>query len=172
MGALVSAPHHARHHGQSEKDRLAEGEAMLRDRNAGMAPSEMLGKYGVSKATLYRRLDAAISARIAPTVDAYREQQNALLDDIMAKWTQQVGAAEMMIREGTIRESRVLVQQGIGIHAQALTGMLRVAERRSRLMGTDAPVRAEVVVTDATPNIDARVAALAEEIRSQAEAVA
>lgn len=149
-----------------EAARISEGEAILRDRNRGVPASEMMSKYGISRATLYRRIDEAIAARIVPTVDAYREQQNAALDDLVRRWEQQLDTAEEFVRQGAVNESASAIERGMKMRAEALTGLLRVQERRSRLMGTDAPVRAEVTVTDATPNIDARVAALAEEIKS------
>lgn len=157
----------ARHSGKSGGDRLAEGEAMLRDRALGMQPSEMCAKYGVSKATLYRRLDEAVKARLAPTVDAYREEQNRLLDDLMHRWQQQAEAADAMIHEGTIAESWTLVDRGMTKRAEALLGMLRVSERRSKLNGLDAPVKVDATVTHTTP-IDTAVADLARQVRERA----
>lgn len=168
MGDVVHVAAGKTRDGKTGKDRLVEGEGILRDRNKGMPISEMCAKYGLSRATVFRRIDEAIAARVVPTVDAYREQQNAVLDDLVRRWEQQVDAADEMVRQGTVVESMALVERGMKMRAEALVGILRVAERRSRLMGTDAPVRAEVTVTDGTPSIDARVAALAEEIKAQA----
>jgi hypothetical protein len=153
--------------GKGPQDRLAEGEAILRDRALGMQASEMCAKYGISRATLYRRLDDAVKARIAPTVDAYREQQNALLDDLMSKWAQQCDAGEVLIANGTVEENMTRVEQGVRIRAEALNGMLRVSERRAKLNGLDAPVKGEVTVTVTTP-VDAAVAALAAEVEAAA----
>lgn len=153
--------------GQTHRDRLAEGEAILRDRALGLQVSELCSKYDVSVPTLYRRIDDALKARVAPTVDAYREEQNALLDELMHRWEQQAQAAGIMIHEGTVSESHALVDRGMTKHAEALNGMLRVSERRAKLNGLDAPAKAEVTVTMTTP-IDDAVAALVAEVERAA----
>ena len=153
---------------KSKRDRLAEGEQMLRDRALGMLASDLCSKYDVSKATLYRRLDEAVKARLAPTVDAYREQQNALLDDLMQRWEQQANAADVMIERGCEGEGNMsLVERGMQRRGEALAAMLRVSERRAKLNGLDAPVRGDLTVTITTP-IDAAVAALVAEVEEVA----
>jgi hypothetical protein len=137
----------ARRGGKSKNDRLAEGEAMLRDRALGVQVSDLCAKYDVSPATLYRRLDDAVKARIAPTVDAYREEQNRLLDDLMSRWQQQSDAADAMVQAGLIEESMGLVERGMARRSEALNGMLRVSERRSKMNGLDAPVKVDAHVT-------------------------
>lgn len=153
--------------GQGPRDRLAEGEEMLRDRALGLQVSELCAKYGVSRATLYRRLDDAVKARIAPTVDAYRESENRLLDDLMSRWQKSAAAAAVMIEAGTREENMSLVERGMARNEAALMGMLRVHERRSRLNGLDAPVKTDVHLTVSTP-IDDAVAALAAEVEAAA----
>lgn len=153
--------------GKGPRERLAEGEAMLRDKALGMQASELCAKYDVSKATLYRRLDDAVKARLAPTVDAYREEQNALLDNLMSRWEAQAAAGEVMVSQGIAEESMALVDRGMTKRAEALTGMLRVSERRAKLNGLDAPVKTDVHLTVSTP-IDDAVARLAAEVEAAA----
>lgn len=157
----------AQHSGKSAKDRLVEGEEMLRLKSLGAQVSELCERFGVSESTLYRRLDAAVKARIATTVDAYREEQNRLLDDLMQRWEQQLAGADAMIHEGTAKESMALVERGMTKRSEALNSMLRVSERRAKLNGLDAPVKAEVAVTMTSP-IDAAVAALVAEVEAAA----
>jgi hypothetical protein len=155
-----------RHSGKGDKERLAEGEAILRDRSHGMQVSALMEKYGLSEKTVYRRLDDALAARIAPTVDAYREQQNALLDDVAEKWRQQLAGAEAMIEAGTKAENMGAVDRGVARRAEALNGMVRVSERRARLNGLDAPIKVEAHVTHSTP-IDDAVSALVGELEER-----
>ena len=162
---LMHAPGRNRYHGKGPKERLAEGEAMLKDRSYGASVSELCAKYGVSPATLYRRLDDALKARIAPTVDAYRETQNALLDDVLQRWERQRDAAGEMVSAGTTAEDWGLVERGMKLHAEALNGITRTSERRSRLNGLDAPVKADVTVTHTTP-VDAAVEALVAQVEA------
>jgi hypothetical protein len=153
--------------GKSAKDRLIEGEEILRLKSLGHQVSELCDRFDISEATLYRRLDAAVKARIAPTVDAYREEQNRLLDDLMSKWSAQCDAGEVLVAHGATTEDMALVERGAKMRGDALNGMLRVSERRAKLNGLDAPVRAEVSVTVTTP-VDAAVAALAAEVEQVA----
>ena len=62
---------------------LAEAEQMLADYLGGMRQSQLIEKYSVSRPTVQHRRNAALDARIAPTVDQYRDNQNAHLDELM-----------------------------------------------------------------------------------------
>jgi hypothetical protein len=151
--------------GKGSKERLLEGEELLRLKALGWQASALCEKFNVSRATLYRRLDDAVKARLAPTVDAYREEQNRLLDDLMGKWSAQCDAGEVLVAHGATTEDMALVERGAKMRGDALNGMLRVSERRAKLNGLDAPVRAEVSVSVTTP-VDAAVAALAAEVEA------
>jgi hypothetical protein len=170
MGKTIVGPAGKVYDGKGEKERLAEAEAILREFLLGTPVSSLGETFGLSRATIYRRVDEALAARIVPTVDEYRAQQNALLDDLTAKWRQQVDAAEVMLAAATEpgSESVVGIERAMKMRTEALNGLLRVVERRARLNGTDAPVRVEATVTDATPSIDAKVAELAEAIKAKA----
>ncbi len=160
----------ATRHGQTEKDKLAQAEQILVDRlHHGLRPSELMEKYGISKAVLYRRLDAAVHARIAPTVDAYREQQNAALDELVARWERQEKAGEAMIEAGVVAEEWGRVEKGMTMRAQALEAKLRILDRRAKLNGLDAPVKAEVTVT-VNEGVDARIEALLDEMETRENA--
>lgn len=153
--------------GKTDNDRLQEAEAILADRNAGMRVSEMCTKYGVSQATLYRRLDAAIASRLIPTVEAYRERQNALYDDLMAKWTKQLAVADVMAEHAMTTESMADLERAFKMRADALVGCERIAARRDRLNGLEAPVKVEARVTVSSP-VDDAVAALVRDIETAA----
>lgn len=136
----------AQHSGRSEKDRLIEGEQILADKALGVRLSDIMTKYGLSKATVHRRIDEAVKARLAVTVDAYREQQNALLDDMAVKWQGQINMGEELFRQGTLTENMIMIDRGVDIRERGLVGLLRVVERRSKLNGLDAPVRVDAVI--------------------------
>ena len=72
-----------------------------------------------------------------------------------------------MIEAGTKAENMGVVDKGIGRRAEALNGMTRVAERRARLMGLDAPVKVEAHVTHSSP-IDDAVSALVGQLEEAA----
>lgn len=153
------------HHGKSQKGREAEAERILRDYVRGTPVRELCDIYELSRPTIHRRIDQAIKLRVAPTVDAHREQQNALLDDLMQRWSAQCDAADAIVAEGSRTESMSLVERGMTKRAEALNGMLRVVERRAKLNGLDAPTRVEATVEVTTP-VDSAVAALAAELEA------
>jgi transcriptional regulator with XRE-family HTH domain len=145
--------------GKSEADRLREGEAILADYNRGIRQSDLAEKYGLSQQTVSRRLYQAIHARLAPTVDQYREAQNALLDDLMGMLERQYAAAEEMLRQAEIKSDGVMFDKALAHYSKAIDAFYRHVERRARLNGLDAPVKAEVTMTVTTP-FDTAVAGL------------
>lgn len=156
-----------RHSGKGGEDRLHEAERMLNRYIRGARHSDLMVEFGVSRETVKRRLKLALDARLALTVDEYRAKENEHLDDLVARWEQHIAAADEMIRlaeTGPDGPSMSRIDQALAHRAKALDSLLRVAERRARLNGTDAPVQANVTVTDLTPTIDAEVAALAAQI--------
>jgi hypothetical protein len=131
-------------------ERLVEGESILADRNTGLTVSELCTKYGYSPSTIRKRLTEAIETRIILETDRQRELMNAMLDDLTGRWGQQTNMAEEMARVGSTTQDLKLMTAGLSLRADALNGALRVAERRARLNGLDAPVRSDVHVTQAT----------------------
>jgi hypothetical protein len=148
----------SQHSGKSSTARAAEGEAMLADQVNGMRQTEMMAKYGVSRATLARRLKAALDVRLPATAEARREQLNAALDDQAAEWQRNLDAGTRLAASASTRDpdtgeeviDSAVLERGLAIRAAALAGRARVDERRAKLNGTDAPVKVEsevVVVT-------------------------
>jgi transposase len=152
-------------HGRSRGDRLEEGERILSDLTHGMRPSQLCAKYGLSRATIYRRIEQARMARVAVTVDLWREQENALLADTMQAYTQQKAAADVVVQQAMTDSDMVGLERGFKMRAEALAGILRTSIERRRVNGTDAPVKAEVTVTHTTP-VDAAVEALVAEVEA------
>ena len=146
--------------GKGSRQRAAEGEQMLADYNRGVTLAELVEKYGLSRATVNRRLTATVESRRRVTTDVYREQQNALLDSLMADHQRNLDAGTLLVTRGStgqpdpetgeIMINTDLIERGLSVRAKALDGLLRVAERRHKLNGTDAPVVAQVEVTQVT----------------------
>lgn len=149
--------------GQTPRDRRIEGELILADYNHGMQVSALADKYAISTETVRRRIDEAVRSRVAPNVDTLREAQNALLDDLIARWKQQLDVADVMVDQAMREESAAGLERAFKLREAALNGIARVSERRAKLNGLDAPVKADVTVHTTTP-VDDAVAALAAEI--------
>lgn len=162
MGAL--RPHHTKHSGKGVHDRRAEEELVYKRRVIEGATVYTIHKEtGLTEGTIYRRLDAAMKARIAPLVDEYRKQQNDLLDGLMEKQTQQLDAYERAVEHETRRMEMQAVRLGVPVgmvpvpdayfaalagRQRAVDALLRVSERRAKLNGLDAPIKVEATVTE------------------------
>lgn len=153
----------AAHSGMNEKDRLAQGEAILSDKINGMPMSAIMEKHGVSLSTAHRRIDRAVAARIAPTVDAYREQMNAAYDEQVERINRHLVAAMVMVEQATVAGDMDLMDRGMVHHLKAIEQLNRTREAQRRLNGLDAPVRTDVHLTVTTP-LDASIESLVSQL--------
>lgn len=160
---MVSSSVAQRWGGKDARDRLIEGEQILTAYNNGHPVSEIAERWGYAPSTVHNRLKQAIMARVAPTVDEYREIQNALLDDQMMRIEEQVEAAMKLIVLGTEQKDAAIIDKGMTQRLRAIEARTRIAERRAKLMGLDMPTKVEANVTVTTP-IDSAVAGLLAEM--------
>lgn len=156
----------ARSKGKDSKARLVEAEQILSDKINGMPVSQIMEKYSCSRQTVYNRIDAAVDARVTPTVDRYREMMNAAYEEQMVSCLRHKAAALVLIEQGTTAEDSKVLMQGMAEHARALDMIARTREAQRKLNGLDMPVRAEVTVTVTSP-IDAEVEALAAQLKER-----
>jgi len=136
--------------GRGPDDRRSKGEFILSQRNKGQKMVAIAHDLGVSEPTAYAWMKLALAARIAPTVDEYRAQQNDTLDERAAMLQQQIDACDAMLTakddEGN-GPSANMVLSIMSARASYVALLLRLDERRAKLNGLDAPVRADVTVT-------------------------
>jgi hypothetical protein len=140
----------ARYQGRTDRDRLIEGEAMLRDRTMGLTLVQLMDKYGYSKPTVIKRLDTAIKARIPETVDAYRAQINEAIDLAMSRLGRMVEMGEQIIEHGRATKDVAMMERGQTMIANALKTMSGYLDRRAKLNGTDAPLKTEATIHQVT----------------------
>jgi len=137
-----------RRDGKGPNERRLEAEKCLNLRVLeGWSIFKISQELGLSENTVARRIEAATKSREAVAVDAYREQQNHLLDDLLERHNQQLAAYEAILTTAGVSSASQFA--ALAGRQQTMQGMLRLAERRARLNGTDAPVKADVRV-DAT----------------------
>jgi hypothetical protein len=151
----------ARSKGKDSKARLVEAEQILSDKINGMPVSQIMEKYSCSRQTVYNRIDAAVDARVTPTVDRYREMMNAAYEEQMVSVLRHKAAALVLIEQGTTAEDSKVLMQGMAEHARALEMIGRTREAQRKLNGLDMPARAEVSVV----HHDAKDLELAEMVR-------
>lgn len=178
--AISSPTAGRRNHGRTEHERLREGEQILRARNAGVPISELMEQTGLSKVSVYRRLNTALAARIALTVDEYRAAQDEVLDNLMARHEQGLERVELIFDQALSRQvpdvlTGVMVpapdfdlcERMLNRRTQILDSILRVAERRSKLHGLDRPAEVNVSVTEVTQQ-DQELAAMIRQAKAKA----
>lgn len=131
----------------SDRARLREADA-VEMRARGATYQQIADALGVDKKTAYRRVQAALAARARETVgdrDALIGHQVAMIEAVLEGMLPRLAAGD----------------------PRAADMVLRALERQARLFGLDAPVRADVRVTD---EMTERIKALADEIAEAAGA--
>jgi hypothetical protein len=140
---------------------------MLLDRAHGMQLSALAAKYGVSAKTVAGRLQQALDARLATTVDAYREQQNAAIDHLMDRHAEALEFANRLIGEALRTGNLTMADRGLDRLTVVTGTLLRLHERRARLNGLDRPVEVQVTVNEVTEQ-DRELAELIREAKAKA----
>lgn len=168
-GQLVSTGGtNKRHSHRGAADRLAMGEQILAARNVGKTMPMAARELGISLATAERYLRLALEARIPPTVDEFRRQQNDRLDLTQREIETQMEIAQSLGRRALESESPVgLLVQASQIRAQALALQLRLDDRRARLNGLDAPIKVDATITEIS-EADRELAELLAEAQAKA----
>lgn len=167
MTEIVKATPRGRERWHSERDKLAQGEAILKDRSYGMSQVELMDKYGLSRNTIKSRIDKAIAARIATTVDHYREQQNTVLDDLVTRQGYALEMAQRMLNLALAQRDLAGIERALGVQGQASERLLKLLERRAKLNGLDRPVQVDLTVTETTQQ-DQELAAMIREAKAKA----
>jgi transposase-like protein len=148
---------------------------MLVDKQRGMSVIDIAAKYGVTRQTVYNWMREYFERYPAPEVAQYREEQNMLLDSVQGRFFDELESASILMLDARLydEEGNALdrpdpkrMDVAARIHNAALNGLLRVAERRARLNGLDAPVKANVTVTVNTA-LDAELEEMAREVRAR-----
>jgi AraC-like DNA-binding protein len=130
----------------AERVDLAVAEAVLRDRNRGMSVAQVCAKWEISSSTLHRRIQQALEANKIDDINEFRAREIAAMDDLASRWEEQLVIAQELANFAVEAKDAGAIQAAAKIRADALNGLLKVRERRARLAGADAPVKADVTV--------------------------
>jgi DNA-binding CsgD family transcriptional regulator len=115
---------------RNNEARLAERVAQAFEmRLAGLSHGAIAAKMKTNPRTVRRYIELEISERIQPSAQILREIELNRLDRYLEKLDPQIEAGDV----------------------KAIMAALRVAERRSNLLGLDSPVRIDAVITEVTP---------------------
>src|ERR1017187_5962990 len=134
----------------------------LKLRSKGWTYRQIANHMGIEPSTAFYRCQRALAEIPAETADEYRRLELEKLD------AQEQKANEVLAREHVfVSQGGKVVYDGpeklldSGPILQAINTLLKIGERRSRLLGLDAPVKQSVeVITYDGNSIEARVAEL------------
>lgn len=156
---------------QAEEARL-----MYEDRVAGMALRAIAAKYGYSLRTIQKRLNTYVPALLDGPATMYRHAEVEKLDELEEKLWKIIRQDHALVSHGRVMyaydeqtDSEVPLQDYAPV-LQAMNQLKWIAERRSKLLGLDQPVKQEVTVTSGEPD-DADLVAMIQRAREKAKAV-
>lgn len=119
----------------------------------GWTIAAIAGELGIAASTTHDLLTEFSAARLDPLVEEYRQLEADRLDDYTRKAYEVLTAHHIVVQHG-----KVVLDPETGSplrdHAPklaALDRLVRVSERRSRLLGLDAVIKADVTVTHVDP---------------------
>lgn len=167
VAALVHLPKHPR--GLTRKGRARDVEA-LRLKALGYSLEEIAAKLSLSDDP--RRAAAAIKRALGGVLRFATDEHRALelesYDELEVALWRQLRKSHLLVDRGTI----VLDLNGQPLDddryaLEAIDRIMKIKERRAKLLGLDAPTRSEVISLD---SIDAEIARLQEELRYTVEA--
>jgi hypothetical protein len=127
----------------------AERDAAALDlRAAGLSIRQVARELGCSSTTAHRRVVRGLDRTLREPADRVRALELHRLDQLQARATTVLGARHVVMQGGRV----VVDQQGQpypdhGPALAAIAALLRIAERRAKLLGLDAPTSAKVDVS-------------------------
>lgn len=139
-----------KYNGKGPDDRRGMGEIILAGRNQGRRMFALCAELGVTEDTGRSYMKLALDARVPPTVDEFRRQQNDALDERLSSLQAQIDLLDVGLRsrdeEGNT-PSATMVLALLAERRHTIVAMTRVEERRAKLNGLDMPVRVDATVT-------------------------
>lgn len=137
-------------------------------RRLGKTFLEIGDDLGVTASRAYRIYQAALAAIPAQHLDEHRAEELQRLDYLTGKAFEVLHRHHITVSNGRV----VMVEDADGASTpveddapvlQAIDRVLKISERRSKLLGLDAPVRAEVTID----SIDAQIAELTAQLAAE-----
>jgi predicted transcriptional regulator len=135
--------------GGGQAKRPQQAEEMLQLRNRGWTVYAIAQEMGVSEGTVKNRIKEALDRREFPHTDEYRNRQNDHLDDLVRRHEQTIEAMEVIITNPDVKPEAII--EAVRERRHCLEALLRIADRRARLLGIDAPIKVEQTVAEVEP---------------------
>ncbi|MGW3365959.1 sigma factor-like helix-turn-helix DNA-binding protein [Streptosporangium canum] len=141
-------PHARRNSAQTAEQTAASYELRL----TGLTIREIATRLGIPSSTVHVRLTAALQERVDPLVDQYRAVELDRLDRLTVKAWEVLEQGHVVVQHGKIvRDEDGNPVRDDGPVLQAIGTLLRISERRSKLLGLDAPIAVDANVHQVDP---------------------
>jgi len=110
-------------------------------RLTGLTLREIGARLGIAASTAHLRITAALAERVDPLVDQYRAVELDRLDRLTVKAWEVLEREHVVVQHGKIvRDEDGNPLRDDGPVLAAVGTLLRISERRSKLLGLDAPI--------------------------------
>jgi hypothetical protein len=126
-------------------------------------------ELGIATSTVHKLLAEHVAARVDPLADAYRAMELDRLDDLTVR-----AYAVLTARHVVVQHGKVILDPDSGEPMlddapvlNAIDRLVRLSESRRKLLGLDAPLKADVTVTPVDP-ADIELAQIISEARAKA----
>jgi hypothetical protein len=134
----------------------------------GLSYRTIAAETGMSAATVYRRVEEHLSATVTPAADAVRAMELERLDDLAARTYAVLVGEHPLVQNG-----RVIYQDDVPVRDPrpvlgAVDRLIRIQERRARLLGLDMPARMDATVHKVGPE-DIELTQLINEAKAKVE---
>lgn len=131
--------------------REAETVQMYEDRKAGMTLQEIGDKFGITKGAVFNRIRKYSTEIVETAADSYRDHEIEKLDEMETKLWEIVGKKHYRVDHGKLivlgQEGEEEVLSDDEPIMKAIDRLLKVMERRAKLLGLDNPVKQDVNVS-------------------------
>jgi Homeodomain-like domain len=133
-------------------------------RTAGATYQQIGDRLGCSESRAWRIVQRALDRMVREPADQLRQLELARLDQLWIEATKVLHRSHITVSNGRValdpRTGQPLEDDGPVL--QAIDRLLKIMERRARLLGLDAPTRVNVITEDM---LDAEIARLEAELR-------
>ncbi|GIH26044.1 hypothetical protein Aph01nite_43540 [Acrocarpospora phusangensis] len=139
-----------RMNGEQRAERAAQAYEL---RLQGLTIAVIARELDLAGSTVHELLTEYSAARLDPLTDEYRRIELDRLDDYTAKAYEVLVAEHVLVQHGKViyDPETEAPMRDLAPKLAAIDRLVRISERRSRLLGLDAVIKADVTVTPVDP---------------------
>lgn len=133
-----------------EEDKQRRLEEVIRLRRAGVHFADIGARFGVTKQRAYQLYKEGLAQIPFPEVVEYRNEQLERLDALLVAANKVLAREHYAVSNGKVVYHNNNPVRDDGPVLAAIAAVVRIEERRAKLLGLDMPARTHVTVEDAT----------------------